>query len=44
VLDLDPGLDEQLAQELLDGLGVDPGGSEPGVDLGRGQVGGQDFA
>ena len=38
VLDLQPGVIEGLAQELLDVVRADPRRAQPGVDLARGQV------
>src|SRR6476620_9351522 len=44
VFDGDALIGEQFAQELLHGVDVDPGCAEAGVDLGRGEVGWEDFA
>ena len=44
MLDDHVGVFEDLAQELLHDVGVDPGRAEPGVDLGRGEVGRDDLA
>ena len=44
MLDPQPRVFEDLAQELLDVGRVDPGGAEPGVDLARRQVGRDDPA
>ena len=44
MLDPQPRVIQDLAQELLDVRRVDPGGTEPGVDLSRRQVGRDDPA